>query len=470
MNTTARMSLALGLLLGALGGCKGNLNDTTLLIATTERVSLDFAGRQVFGNSSAQSMSADGRYVAFQSTSVSLIPGDTNGTSDIFLRDTLQGTTVRVSVEAPPTGAFPNGPDGIADADNANGSSTSPSISANGLFVAFASDATDLITDTPKAPGQTDIYVRDVSVGVTRLVTVPTAGTFANGPSDNPQISPDGRFVVFESVATNLTLDATGGFKHVFVWDANSNTCEMVSKHSGGAVGNGDSDQAWPSEIGSNTAAGIFVVYRSTAGNTVTGAGGPTPSTTHIFRKAIPAGATEMVDAVNAGPVPSNGSSQSPAITPDGRFVVFRSAGNNLAANDVNNVDDIFLHDMTAAPGLLTLVSISVDGVQGSGASTLSAISSDGRYVAFLSGSSNLVAGDTNGQSDVFWRDLQSTGPGSVRRTNVTTNGQQGTTGVFARPSITRDGRFVAFTYFGGDLIVGDSNGGNDVFVNGPLH
>src|SRR6185295_16626419 len=205
MIGTNRALLACLLLLGAFGGCNGNIDDTRLLIAVTERVSLDSSGNESFGNSSNPSISADGRYVAFDSIAVTLVPGDTNASSDVFRKDTVLGTMVRVSVEAAGTGAFPNGPDGAADGENANGTSIRPSISADGRFVAFQSDATDLITDTPKPAGQFDIYVRDLQLNTTALVSVPTAGTFANGPSANPAVSPDGRFVAFESVATNLS-------------------------------------------------------------------------------------------------------------------------------------------------------------------------------------------------------------------------------------------------------------------------
>lgn len=459
------------LLLALLGGCDGNLTDSFFLVATTERVSLDSAGAEVFGTSLNPVLSGDGRFVAFQSNSSTLVAGDANGTADIFVRDTVLGTTTRVSVEAPATAGFPDGPDGAADGTNATGSSVQPDISADGRFVAFQSDATDLITDTPKPAGQTDIYVRDLLNNTTTLVSHDTGGGFANGASSAASISPDGRFVAFVSIATDLTADAVSGTtQHVFIWDRNSGLVELVSKHTGGAVGNANSVTPCVSETGSNGVNGVFVVFMSPSGNLETGAGAATPES-HVFRKAIPAGAAVMVDVAAA---PSDNTSQQPYISPDGRFVVFRSAGTNLAAVDINGQDDIFLRDMTVAPGgFLTLVSRQPSGAQAGGASSNPSVSSDGRYVAFFSAAPNLVAGDTNGTGDMFWRDLQSTAAASLQRVNVATFGQQSLSqalNVSSKRGITADGRFVAYSSGGADLVNGDTNGSQDIFVRGPLH
>ena len=476
MNTFRRISLAVAILPAALGACSGNLDDTNLLIATMERISLDSTGAEVFGASSVPAMSADGRFVAFQSASPSLVAGDSNGANDVFLRDTLAGTTIRVSAEASASGGFPNGPDGVADGSNATGASGNPAISANGQFIAFESDAIDLLLDTPKPPGQTDIYVRDLSFSnKTELISVPTAGIFANGPSSSPSISPDGRYVAFVSVATNLTADAVSGtIQHVFIWDRTNSSMELVSRHTSGAIGNSASTQPCVSDTGSNGPTGVFVVFQSASGNLVTGAGAAT-AVTHIFRKAVPGGAAEMVDAVNPGLTPSDGSSQTPFITPDGRFVALRSAGTILAAVDVNGADDIFVRDMSIAPaGLMTLVSQLPSGIQAGGASMLPCLSPDGRYVVFSSFAPNLVSGDTNGQPDVFWRDLQSSGPGSLQRINVATFGQQSVTAAgtssSGRTVMSADGRFVVIATNAADLVNGDTNGSSDIFVRGPLH
>ncbi len=470
MNDMLRKVLFLAATAAVLPSC-GNLDDTKILLAIAERVSLDASGAEVFGGGSQPAISADGRYAVFTSSSANLVAGDTNASTDVFWKDLAGGAVVRISVEATPTGGFPNGPDGTPDGDNANGSSSFGSLSADGNFVVFQSDAVDLLTDTLKPAGQTDIYLRDVLAGTTTLVSDPGAG-FANGPSGLPVISPDGRFVAFESFATNLSADVvSGSFAHVFLWDRQTGNIELVTRHSGGAVANSACSNPTVSRVDSNGVGGVFVAFQTAAGNLVSGSGAATAAT-HIFRKAIPNGATAMVDAVNPGQTPSNGSSQQPAITPDGRFIVFRSSGTNLAAIDINGQDDIFLRDMDATPaGLLTLVSESPTGGQGAGACSLPSISPDGRYVVFVSTAPNLVTGDTNVAADIFWRDLGSVVPTSLRRVSVATSGSQASLGAStARCGVTADGKTVIYSSTSPDIVPGDLNGSSDIFTLGPLH
>ena len=160
---------------------------------TTERVSVSSAGAEANGTSFAPAISADGRFVAFPSEATNLVPGDTNGVTDVFVRDRLTGTTERVSVSS--AGA------------EANGTSFAPAISADGRFVAFPSEATNLVPGDTN--GATDVFVRDRLTATTDRVSVDSAGAQANDRSDFPAISADGSVVAFVSTATNLVPDDT---------------------------------------------------------------------------------------------------------------------------------------------------------------------------------------------------------------------------------------------------------------------
>ena len=160
-------------------------------------------GTQANGDSASPAISADGRYVAFGSDASNLVPGDTNGTSDVFVRDLRSGTTQRVSV--------------ATDGTQANGDSDSPAISADGRYVAFASYASNLVPGDTN--GTADVFVRDLRSGTTRRVSVATDGTQANGDSGSPAISADGRYVAFESDASNLVPGDTNHCVDVFVRD-----------------------------------------------------------------------------------------------------------------------------------------------------------------------------------------------------------------------------------------------------------
>src|SRR5215813_8861590 len=180
---------------------------------STTRVSVDSAHRQANGPSSAAAISADGRFVAFESNATNLVPGDTNGLTDIFVNDHGAGGTIRASVDS--LGRQANGP------------SFNPAISADGRFVAFESDATNLVAGDTN--GKRDVFVHDVTAGTTVRVSVDSLGRQSNGPSFNPAITGDGRFVAFESDATNLAPGDTNRFRDIFVRDRQSGTTTRVS-------------------------------------------------------------------------------------------------------------------------------------------------------------------------------------------------------------------------------------------------
>jgi len=401
------------------------------LAGTTERVSIDSLGTQGDGSSLDCSISPDGRCVAFQSAATNLVAGDTNSTSDIFVRDSGAGRTEREST----------GPGGAQGDSDSSGSS----ISADDRFVAFESLATNLVVGDTN--GSKDIFVRDRDTGAVERVSVSSGGTEGNGDSSNPAISSDGRFVAFDSVANNLVVGDTNALADVFVRDRQLGTTARVSI---GSEGNGDSVNP------SISAAGTVIAFESAATNLVAG---DTNAALDVFVRDLVASTTTRA-SVGPGGVQGNGDSINASISANGLLVAFESAANNLVTGDSNLAADVFVRDFQTAS--TTRVSVDSGGTQGAGASTDPSISSDGRYVAFSSAASNLVPGDSNLTVDVFRRDRQS--PASTVRVSVDSGGTQGAS-ASTDPSISSDGRHVAFASVANNLVPGDTNLTMDVFV-----
>jgi Ca2+-binding RTX toxin-like protein len=403
---------------------------------TITRVSVDSAGNQAIDNSVSPSISADGRFVAFDSNASNLVPGDTNNTFDIFVRDVLTNTTSRVSVNSA--------------GNQGNNFSLFPSISADGRFVAFDSNASNLVPgDTNNT---TDIFVRDLSTNTTTLVSVSSSGDRGNGYSSASltSISADGRFVVFESDATNLVPGDTNNERDIFVRDLLTNTTTLVSASSSGERGNNDS---LSNSISAN---GRFVAFRSFATNLVPG---DTNNTSDIFVRDLLTNTTTRVSVDSAGNQGNYTSENFPSISADGRFVAFQSYATNLVPGDTNNQSDIFVRDLST--NTTTLVSVSSSGDRGNGRSALPSISADGRFVTFESDATNLVPGDTNNRQDSFVRDLLTN---TTTRVSVSSSGDQGND-LSIPSSISPDGRFVAFASQASNLVPGDTNNAVDVFV-----
>jgi hypothetical protein len=253
-------------------------------------------------------------------------------------------------------------------------------------------------------------------------------------------LSSDGRFAVLE-----LVTDLDRGYRDVFVQDLQTRERRLASATPQGTGGNGDS------YVSSISGDGRYVVFQSSAIDLIPGVpdGG-----WNVFRRDVVAGTTALV-SVNLTGTYGNGASSAPRISRDGRFVVFESAANNLVLDDTNGEADVFVRDMEA--GVTTRVSVDSLGVQAVGNVTWTPfepggwspyepfgrpdISSDGRFVVFSSRATNLVAGDGNGELDVFLHDLQT---GATTRVSVDVNDAEAFGGS-ASPTITADGRFVAF-------------------------
>jgi Tol biopolymer transport system component len=299
-----------------------------------------------------------------------------------------------------------------------------------------------------------------VAVTTTR-VSVNSAGASGNpcsGCSSNSavSISATGRFVAFSDNAPNLVKDKRSYFYDVYVRDRVRGETTRVSVNSAGAEGNDDS--AFPS-ISAN---GRFVAFLSLASNLVRG---DTNHRADVFVRDRKRGQTTRVSVSSAGAEANHGSFWLPAISADGHFVAFFSDSTNLVPGDHNGVRDFFVRDLKR--GQTTRVSVSSTGAEqnsGNGVEELGinpAISANGRFVAFFSDSTNLVPGDHNGITDYFVRDLKR---GETTRVSVSSTGAEQTPGngverLGPRPSISANGRFVAFTSWASNLVAGDENG-----------
>jgi uncharacterized repeat protein (TIGR01451 family) len=346
----------------------------------TTRVSVDNAGNQGNNESRHPAISADGRYVAFQSEASNLVAGDTNNHRDIFVHDRTTGQTTRVSVSS--TGAQGN--------NNSGGFMSSPAISADGRYVAFTSWASNLVANDTN--GWDDIFVHDRWTGQITRVSVDSAGNQGNYPSGFASISAAGRYVAFMSFASNLVAGDTNGAKDIFVHDRTTGQTTRVSVDSAGNQG------SLESRYPAISADGRYVAFQSKASNLVANDTG----WEDIFVHDRTTSQTTRVSVDSTG-AQSNGMSYFSSISADGRFVAFQSLASNLVANDTNGKQDIFVHDRTA--NQTTRMSVDSAGAQGNDRSRLPSINANGRYVAFESDASNLVTGDLNTYADIFVHD-----------------------------------------------------------------
>jgi Tol biopolymer transport system component len=353
----------------------GNDTDDTFVrdrrSGRTEKVSLGVGGAQGdIGSSgyveSRLAISAGGRFVVFSSEATDLVPHDTNAMPDVFVRDRLMNVTERVSVAT-----------GGGEGDNY---SYGGAVSAGGRFVAFASAADDLVTgDDNRAE---DVFVRDRAAGVTERVSVGPGGRQGNGKSFLPSISGDGRFVAFASEASDLVAHDGNGLRDVFVRDRLEGTTELVSRGSGVLSSRAEATDP------SISADGRFVAFSSLS----------LAGEQEVFVRDRLRRTTELVSVGPDGHPAEGFFTGRPSISAAGRHVAFVS--NSIFP--YTGTYEVFVRDRERRT--TALASLRQAGVPGDGASGDAAISADGRVAAFSSEATNLVARDTNGVSDVFVR------------------------------------------------------------------
>ena len=350
------------------------------LTGATERVSLTDQGQQAKLGGAGQALSSDGRFVVFVSMSNDLVPGISNGYTDVFVRDRLLSTTVRASL-----GSAGQEPDRHCG---------SPSLSADGRYVAFVSAATNLVPGDLN--GGDDVFLRDLVTGTIEVVSVDPRGLPAGG--GGPSISGDGRWVAFGSYGSTLVAGDTNGEGDVFVRDRLTGTTQRVSVDGQGQQASGSSMRGAISEDGR------VVVFDSVAPDLVPG---DTNGYWDVFVHVLGTGATERVSLSSSGGE-ANDFCWFASISSQGRFVSFTSWATNLVPGDTLLDLDVFVHDRLT--GQTTWESIGLSGAEGNGESLSATLSGDGMFVVFVSTSTNLVPGDGVGE-DIFVRDRQGCSP-----------------------------------------------------------
>jgi hypothetical protein len=405
------------------------------------RMSVDSAGAEGFHESEELAISADGRYVAFASLAKNLVPGDTNGRWDIFVHERATGVTVRVSLA---TGG------GQTDLP-----SRMPSISADGRFVAFMSDATNLVAGDTN--GVSDVFVHDRDPdgngifdegnGTTERDSVDSNGSEADAYSNEPSISGDGMLVAFPSRADNLVANDTNNTWDVFVHDRGSGTTVRVSVDSAGVEGDNSSFSPAISSDGS------CVGFASWATNFDPG---DTDSGTDIYVHELASGTTEWISRTpNAS---QSGGRGPPALSSDGSIVAF-SSNSALVPGDTNGQEDVFVYER--ATGTMSLASVDSQGVQGNAWSESPAISADGQVVEFVSEANNLAPNDTSVDYDIYRHDRAS---GVTSVISVDCAGFTADSYSFAT-ALSGDGQVAAFSSHADDLVDDDTNHYSDVFA-----
>ncbi len=451
-----------------LAGCEGGTNeDPGLPSAVTIRVSLSSSGEQANRDCGTLSsvimgISRDGRIVVFSSTASNLVSGVSNAKRQIFARDVDAGSTVVASATAAGV---------IADKD-----CDDPSISKDGRYVVFESSATLLASTTD---GRKHIYRKDLQTGSLVLVDQSSGGleggTTGTDQSMRASISADGQYIVFRSNMTNLVIPATTSprqhiFRRFIPPSGPASTVLISSPHGGtaegGSTGGTTCLDPWVSDDGDR------VAFSSSFSDL---AAADTDSTNDVYVRIHSTSTTELVSrATGSGGAKGTGESVEPRISGNGRHVVFRSAATNLVVGDSNPNVDVFRRDLTDK--VTIRVSVNSSGTQTTqvlnplgnivGDCSFSSISDDGRYISFGCWAGNLVSDDTNNTFDVFLRDVDA---GKTTRISVRTLGAQGDAESFVN-AISGDGRYVAFLALASNLVEQDTNGNIDAFRRGPLY
>jgi WD40-like Beta Propeller Repeat len=426
----------------------GDTNETSdifvrdLLTKTTALVSVSASGFSGNRSSSDAAMTPNGRYVAFVSVANNLVSVDTNGIPDVFLRDVVGGTTTLVSV----------GATNITSA-LATTFMSPPAITPDGRYVAFSSNARGLAPGIPSAPVG-EIYLRDVVGGTTiwvstnagAIVTNALNSATATALSSQPSISDDGRYVAFKVTGSFPGRSQT----FILQFDTIAATTTLISTN-GMVPFNSQNDDTYGPEMSPD---GRFVTYSAIQFNT---------NTIVIQQWDASTGTNVLVSASLSGDVPTNSISHAAKASPDGRFVAFVSSASNLVANAVSTGYHVYLRDVQS--GATQLVDVNTNGI---GAAddwgTVPFLSTNGQFVAFCSLDASLVASDDNNAYDIFVRDAVGASTELISRRTASANAGNALSsgGPF---TISADGRWVAFTSFASDLVTNDFNNERDVFV-----
>lgn len=416
----------------------GDINVATDIVTharnagTTELGSLSGSGGPyplIPGSSASRvsSLSDDGRFALFSSRAVNLLGIESRLIDLIYRADLDTGTVTHV------TEAIAGGPgDGFNSAGH--------SLDATGTRVAFSSRSTNLVA--ADGNGFDDVFVRDMALGMTRRISLDSAGGEVGGASLNPEISGDGTTVAFESDAPDLVGGDINGVMDIFTHEIAGGTTERVN-----VSGLGDEANAagFAPDISHD---GRYVVFHSSASNLVV----PDVNGTDIFRHDRLSGDTVLVSLDTAGQQ-AGGSHLFASLSADGQRVAFESSGDTLVPGDGNGEKDIFLRDLVA--GTTILVSLDPDNLQFAGTSDTARLSADGNYVVFR------VLPENGDPRQIYMRDI------AAGRTQLISRARSGAPGGMSSlaAGVSEGGTRVLFGSDGDDLAAGDINGLEDVFV-----
>jgi VCBS repeat-containing protein len=390
-------------------------------------------GTQGNGSSYPFQFSPDGTTVLFYSFASNLVEGDTNGIDDPFVKDLETGEVTLVSSSA--SGSV------------GNNNSYATQFSPDGTKVLFKSYASNLVEGDTN--GTYDVFVKDLETGAVTLVNSSTSGTPGNSRSEGYQFSPDGTKVLFLSYASNVVEGDTNGTQDVFVKDLETGAVTLVNSSASGTPGNSFSSAPEFSPDGTK------VLFYSDASNLVED---DLNGIYDVFVKDLETGKVTLVSSSSSG-TPGNYYSAPVEFSPDGTKVLFSSSASNLVEGDLNGISDAFVKDLET--GAVALVSSSASGTPGNNYSYDVRFSPDGTKVLFYSSASNLVEGDLNGAYDVFVKDLET---GAVTLVSSSASGTPGNNNSSVI-EFSPDGTKVLFWSPASNLVEGDTNGTQDVFV-----
>lgn len=408
--------------------------------ATVALLSASAQGAQGTAGAFSPAVSQDGRFVAFESAASNLVPGDTNGKSDIFVVDRAQHQIARVSL-------------GLGGAEQ-NGDAHQPEISGDGRFVAFLSNGTNLVQGATLAVSQ--VYLYDRQAGTTELISRTPAGKPGATGAYAPAIDRTGRYVAFESDDDDLADPRMPSWVYgIYIRDRMQGTTTRISVDGTGATGN------FPSTRAAISADGRYVAFQSEATNLVAGDGN---GAIDVFVRDRMQGTLVRASVGGSGAgTEGNGPSNTPALSADGRYVAFTSAATNLVTGDTNGHADVFVRDLQS--GSTVLASAPGPGGQASADSVGPAISGDGRFVVFLSSAPLLASTGSNGVAQVYRRDLVQ---GVLTMISVSGGGAAGA-GASSAAAVSGDGTAVVFSSAAPNLVGTDGNGNTpDVFALAP--
>lgn len=410
---------------------------STAISVTTIRVSTDSNETQATGNDSiAGAVDGSGNLVVFSSGATNLVANDANSSNDVFVKNRSTGGIILASR---------NG-SGVT----ATGTSNAPSISADGNFVAFNSAATDLVANDTNM--RSDVFVFNIANGTVSRVSINSTAAEANGQSaGTPAISANGRYVAFESTATNLVAIDTDTVADIYRHDRQTGATILISQTTAGALGGGSLGSNRPSI----SADGRYVAFESSRVLVAD----DNNSTGDIYLRDVQAGTTIRVNSSAAGVFPSAGFSARPSLAGNGRLIAFRSLADTLVPNDgTSTLRDIFVKNLDAG----AIIRITAPGgVDPNGDSNELDLSADGSTLVFHSIANNLLADDQNSFQDIFRMKLNT---GAIERISVATNGTASNE-QSGFPRINGNGSVVAYESSATNLVDGDNNARLDVFA-----